>query len=337
MSQGHFGNLCDTNNFGDPVVLYDTFEDRWVITDFAFTARRRRATSSTLRARSSASPCRRPAIPVSGGWNFYSINTTGGLGDYPKFGIWPDGLYMSVNMFDYAGRRRRSRTPGCTRSTRRRCTPARRPSRSSRSTRRRRSSRCFRPTRGCRPARRRPAARTTSPRSGNFLNAVGVYKFHVDWNSISTSTFTGPFNVDHADELEPADGRRDVPSPAQRTRHAVSAADDAEPVQQHRRRRVAVGQPHGRRVGHDVGAGGGALLPGERHRRHGRSQRHAGVHLQPRHARSTASCRASAVDRAGDMAIGYSTSSATTEPRDPVCRPARGRSREHDHPDRDSR
>ena len=37
MSQGHFGNLCDTNNFGDPVVLYDTFEDRWIITDFAFT------------------------------------------------------------------------------------------------------------------------------------------------------------------------------------------------------------------------------------------------------------------------------------------------------------
>src|SRR5882672_11843323 len=35
MSQGNFGNLCDTNNFGDPVVLYDTFEDRWIITDFA--------------------------------------------------------------------------------------------------------------------------------------------------------------------------------------------------------------------------------------------------------------------------------------------------------------
>src|SRR6266852_5351545 len=33
---GHFGNLCDTNNFGDPVVVYDTFEDRWIITDFAF-------------------------------------------------------------------------------------------------------------------------------------------------------------------------------------------------------------------------------------------------------------------------------------------------------------
>src|SRR5215472_13999305 len=36
MSQGAFGNLCDSNNFGDPVVLYDSFEDRWIITDFAF-------------------------------------------------------------------------------------------------------------------------------------------------------------------------------------------------------------------------------------------------------------------------------------------------------------
>ena len=36
MSQGNFGNLCDTDNFGDPVVLYDSFENRWFITDFAF-------------------------------------------------------------------------------------------------------------------------------------------------------------------------------------------------------------------------------------------------------------------------------------------------------------
>ena len=35
--------------------------------------------------------------------------------------------------------------------------------------------------------------RTTSPTVGNFTNAVSVYKFHVDWNSISLSTFTGPF------------------------------------------------------------------------------------------------------------------------------------------------
>ena len=38
MSLGNFGNLCDTANFGDPVILYDSFEDRWIITDFAFQA-----------------------------------------------------------------------------------------------------------------------------------------------------------------------------------------------------------------------------------------------------------------------------------------------------------
>src|SRR5205823_6267499 len=78
MSQGSFGNLCDTDNFGDPVVLYDSFEDRWVITDFAFTL-----TGTTVNA--PALECiavSKTGNPVSGGWNFYSIETLGGLGDY---------------------------------------------------------------------------------------------------------------------------------------------------------------------------------------------------------------------------------------------------------------
>src|SRR6266851_2258884 len=101
MSQGAFGNLCDSNNFGDPVVLYDSFEDRWIISDFAFTL----DGSGNVINPPGAFQCiaaSKTGDPVSGGWNFYSINTTGGLGDYPKLGIWPDGLYMSVNMFDYA-------------------------------------------------------------------------------------------------------------------------------------------------------------------------------------------------------------------------------------------
>ena len=101
MSQGSFGNLCDTNNFGDPVVLYDTFEDRWIITDFAFQLD---GSNNVVNPPGSfqCMAASKNGDPVSGGWNFYSINTTGGLGDYPKLGIWPDGLYMSVNMFNYA-------------------------------------------------------------------------------------------------------------------------------------------------------------------------------------------------------------------------------------------
>jgi len=100
MSQGHFGNLCDTNNFGDPVVLYDTFEDRWVITDFAFQLN----SSGAVINPPGAYQClavSRTGDPVSGGWNYFSIHLTDFLNDYPKFGVWRDGIYMSANLFGF--------------------------------------------------------------------------------------------------------------------------------------------------------------------------------------------------------------------------------------------
>ena len=98
MSQGHFGNLCDTNNFGDPVVLYDTFEDRWIITDFAFVLD---GSGNVLAPAFQCVAASKSGDPVTGGWNFYSTQISDNLNDYPKFGIWPDGLYMSANMFSF--------------------------------------------------------------------------------------------------------------------------------------------------------------------------------------------------------------------------------------------
>src|SRR4051794_15826302 len=99
MSQGHFGNLCDTNNFGDPVVLYDTFEDRWILTDFAF-----KLNGGNVVSPPGSFQCfavSKTGDPISGGWNFYSLNITDVAQDYPKFGIWPDGIYMSANLFGF--------------------------------------------------------------------------------------------------------------------------------------------------------------------------------------------------------------------------------------------
>ncbi len=96
MSQGNFGNLCDTDNFGDPVVVYDTFEDRWVITDFAFTINSSGVVNSNVYQCFAVS---KSGDPVSGGWNFYSFETTDNFPDYPKFGVWPDGIYQSANLF----------------------------------------------------------------------------------------------------------------------------------------------------------------------------------------------------------------------------------------------
>ena len=101
MSQGTFGNLCDTDNYGDPIVVYDTFRDRWVITDFAFQV----DGSGNIVNPPGSYQCfavSQSGNPVSGGWNFYSLHITDGLQDYAKLGVWPDGLYMSANMFGFA-------------------------------------------------------------------------------------------------------------------------------------------------------------------------------------------------------------------------------------------
>ena len=188
MSQGHFGNLCDTNNFGDPVVLYDTFEDRWIITDFAF------LTDVSGNVLAPAYQCIAASMsgdPISGGWNFYSRQISDNLNDYPKFGIWPDGLYMSANMFAFgAGSTfKNARAWAFNKAQMYAGAP---------------TVQVVQFDIGggdfaVMPSNARLQTGTPPPGRPNlfistelFLNAVTVYKFHVDWNSISQSTFTGP-------------------------------------------------------------------------------------------------------------------------------------------------
>ncbi len=189
MSQGNFGNMCDTDNFGDPVVLYDTFEDRWILTDFAF----------QLDVNDNVFPeeayqcfaVSKTGDPVTGGWNFYSIETLGGLGDYPKFGIWPDGLYMTTSMFDYAAsggfqnprvyafNKAQMYAGDATVQVVSFDGPA--------------SDFTILPANARLQTGTPPAgAPNYYVSSWQFLNALSVYKFHVDWTSTSLSSFTGP-------------------------------------------------------------------------------------------------------------------------------------------------
>ncbi|MEO7538952.1 MAG: cohesin domain-containing protein, partial [Pyrinomonadaceae bacterium] len=91
------GTPCGNNqNRGDPVVFYDHMSDRWVVSDFAFAAFP--GTSFYQCVGVSKTP-----DPVGGGWWLYAVQVDPAnpafLGDYPKFGMWPDAYYMSVNMF----------------------------------------------------------------------------------------------------------------------------------------------------------------------------------------------------------------------------------------------
>ena len=91
------GTPCNGENFGDPIALYDPLADRWLVSDFAF------ATDFVGNPIAPYYQCiavSKSGDPVSGGWWFYPIladNTN--FSDYPKFAVWPDAYYMTVNMF----------------------------------------------------------------------------------------------------------------------------------------------------------------------------------------------------------------------------------------------
>ena len=73
---------------GDPIVLYDQFADRFLITNFDIHSN----PNKLLIAVSQTSD------PVNGGWYIYAFDVPGGMPDYPKFSIWSDGYYVTANL-----------------------------------------------------------------------------------------------------------------------------------------------------------------------------------------------------------------------------------------------
>jgi len=80
------------HNDGDPIVLYDHLEDRWMITQFALLGGE---PDYELVAISETSD------PL-GSWHRYAFEFDD-LPDYPKLAVWPDAYYLTVNRFNDAG------------------------------------------------------------------------------------------------------------------------------------------------------------------------------------------------------------------------------------------
>ncbi len=83
-----FGGACEQNNDGDPVVLYDPIADRWLISQFAIPG----PYYECIAISQTPDP--------TGAWYRYAFKTSDNkLNDYPKLGVWPDGYYMTANLF----------------------------------------------------------------------------------------------------------------------------------------------------------------------------------------------------------------------------------------------
>jgi uncharacterized repeat protein (TIGR01451 family) len=87
-----FGGPCETENDGDPIVLYDHLADRWLLSQFAVPG----PFHQCIAISQTGNP--------TGAWHRYDfLYSTTKFNDYPKFGVWPDGYYMTANQFDAAG------------------------------------------------------------------------------------------------------------------------------------------------------------------------------------------------------------------------------------------
>ncbi len=82
-----FGGPCQTNNDGDPIVLYDHLADRWLLSQFSINQGIQCVAVST--SPNPTGSYYRWAFTVSPGEN----------NDYPKFGIMPNAYYLSLRDF----------------------------------------------------------------------------------------------------------------------------------------------------------------------------------------------------------------------------------------------
>jgi len=90
---GITGTPCDNDNNGDPIVLYDVYNSRWFILDFAWTGTSNGSYYSIAVSKTS---------DPTGAWWMYCLHADNTLmNDYPKCGVWSDGIYITANMFNF--------------------------------------------------------------------------------------------------------------------------------------------------------------------------------------------------------------------------------------------
>jgi subtilisin-like proprotein convertase family protein len=75
---------CETENDGDPIVVYDDLADRWLLSQFAI------STGNRMCIAISTTP------DPTGAYYLYQF-TMPNFPDYFKFGVWPDAYYMGTN------------------------------------------------------------------------------------------------------------------------------------------------------------------------------------------------------------------------------------------------
>jgi hypothetical protein len=193
------GGACQTANDGDGTVAFDKLADRWVFQQFVVSSTPYKeciAVSQTSDA--------------TGAYNRYVFDFgSTNFPDYPKLAVWPDAYYASFNIFqngifftgpDACAVDRTNMLTGATA----------------------RLMQCFQQSSSLNPLLPSDLDGTTAPPAGepNFFMTFGssgvlqLFKYHVDFTTPANSTFTGPTNISVA-AFTPAPGTVAQPSPGE--------------------------------------------------------------------------------------------------------------------------
>ncbi len=283
-----FGGGCQTNNDGDPVVLYDKAAQRWVFSQFSVT------TTPYLQCIAVST-----TSDATGTYNRYSFQY-GNFDDYPKMGVWSDGYYETFNMFNGntfvgADACAYNRTAMLADSAA--------------------TQVCFQQGSSVGGLLPSDIDGTTAPPSGspNYMvyfgtNNLNLFKFHVDFNTPANSTFTGPTVIPVAAFSPLCSGGTCVPQPGT-TQQLDSLADRL----MYRLAYRNFGTHESLVVNHSVTAGSGGGV------RWYEIQNPSGT---PTVAQQSTFAPDSnyrwmgsiAMDQSGDMAVGYSVASSSLNP-----------------------
>jgi len=171
-----FGGGCQNNNDGDAVVEYDRLAGRWVISQFSV------STTPYLQCvavSTSGNP--------TGSYYRYSFQY-GKFPDYPKLGVWPDAYYISFNLFNN----------GITFAGPEVCAYDRAKMLLGQAA----TQKCFTLSTSYGSLLPSDLDSSTPPPAGSAnpfvsiaTNSLRRWKFHIDWATPANSTFTGPTTV----------------------------------------------------------------------------------------------------------------------------------------------
>ncbi len=171
-----FGGACETSNDGDPVVMFDKQAKRWILMQFAV------PTGGPYYQCVAVSK----TDDATGAYDRYSFQYTG-FNDYPKGGVWPDGYYVTYNMFvpnTFGG----AKVCAMDRAKMLAGLPA--------------TQQCFQLSTSYGGVLPSDLDGATLPPAGspNYLvnlgsSSLNVWKFHVDWTTPANSTLSAAKNV----------------------------------------------------------------------------------------------------------------------------------------------